>query len=287
MNVENINVATRFAQSWTTTPDERRVAEIISVFNETNRITDPWSSYVDEHGIYLTGSEDKTYVGEIIERDSSLGAIEGQVFDSLETWASQNEEGLACWISPAYAGKYPCSKMIFHQIAYEVGSLNKIVLNAAILFESSPQDCVSLAQKLFPNLKDEITDTETLRSTLIIPGLNFQIGTVLEEIQKLDADSLNTTPKIATEELVVKAKYISHLIASGASADRVAREMQRQGLLGEHSISCPSASQKLTFSELVTKNSDRYEFKPGTCRICGMATEVGPCNICRSCEKNL
>lgn len=287
MNVENINTATKFAQSWTSTPEERRVAEIISVFNETHRFTDPWSSFIDEQGIYIKGSEEKTYVGNVIDRDSQLGAIEAQVFDNLENWVDQNEEGLACWISPSYPGKYPCSKIIFHQIAYEAGSLKKVVLNAAVLFDSSPQECVVLAHKLFPNLKDETADVESLRGTLIIPGADFQIESVLEEIHKLDTNSLTSTPQITKEELEVKARQISYLIGSGANAGRIAYEMQRQGLLGEHSISCPSGSQKLTFSEFSSLNSQRYEFRSGTCRICGMATEVGPCNICRSCEKKL
>jgi hypothetical protein len=287
MNAENINTATKFAQSWTSTPEERRVAEIISVFNETHRFTDPWSSFIDEKGIYIKGSEEKTYVGEIIDRDSYLGNIEAQVFDNLENWADQNEEDLACWISPAYPGKYPCSKIIFHQIAYEAGSLNKAVLNAAVLFDSSPQECVALAHQLFPNLKNKITDVELLRGTLIIPGADFQVESVLEEIHKLDTASLNNKPQMTKEELEIKARQISSLIGSGANAGRIAYEMQRQGLLGEHSISCPSASQKLTFSEFSSLSPQRYEFKPGTCRICGMATEVGPCNICRSCEKKL
>jgi hypothetical protein len=39
-------------------------------------------------------------------------------------------------------------------------------------------------------------------------------------------------------------------------------------------------------SRLITQ-TEKYTFHKGKCRVCGEQTEVGPCSICKRCEKNI
>jgi hypothetical protein len=266
---ENLHQATLFAQTWLATPEGRRIDEIISVFKESNRLVDGWPYFLDEKGIFVKDEslpEEKNYVKSLIDKRSYLGALEAKVFDSLESWFSENDEGTVLWISPQYKGQYPCSKICIHQIAYVFGTMEKTLLNSAILFDSPPEACLTLVQDVFPNLKYQITDLESLRKSLIVPDGDF-LETLIAEIHKLDPNFLGHAPKIAESELKTKATFISKLIASGMTPQQVAKEMERQELLGQYSFSCPPAILP-TFSQLVTTDTLGGKFVRN-CGKCG------------------
>ena len=109
---------------------------IRSVYFETHRLDHSYPFFIDKGGTFVRDPENpfnKLYVRDIVDKSSYLGRTELKVFDDLENLASQNEypgeNKMAIWFSPLYPGRYPCSKVIIHQIVNEFGTNNKTVLN--------------------------------------------------------------------------------------------------------------------------------------------------------------
>lgn len=288
---ENRKTVEDFVPGFRSTDGEMRVEHIISVYKETHRLVDNWPYYIDGYGIFVESDGKKTYVKDIVASEEYPESAEALVLEKLENWAKTNETGVAFWISPSYPGKYPVSKIIIHKIAYEFGSMRKIVLSSAILFDSDHSKILDLIQKNFPETSRH-TLLETLRSELIVEHDLFDINKLITDLKKLDVNILNTKNNMSREDLYIHASYISSLVAGGASGRLVAYEMQRLGLLGQFSISCPPKTlnmQGVSFSEFAGIGIDLREeanlWHQGICRMCGTKTWVGGCDICEPCVR--
>jgi len=266
MNKENLIVSSRFVESWEKTPRERLVPEIISLFKETHRQADNY------HLLSINGKivDPETRQEVNIDRTSYIGKSEGKHFDKLEKWADENSQGNAVWISPMCDGIYPCNKIIFYQIAYSFGSMEKSLLNHVILFDSPKNHCLKIANKIDPQF-ESLENPEELRNKLIVVDDEFNIASLLAAM--LSQENTFPTPSLAT------ISYFVDLIHQGQNSKFIATEMQKRGIVGEHSISCkrsPSTYSNymdtralvLNFST-VEGQSDKYGSLQFTCNSCG------------------
>jgi hypothetical protein len=255
-NERNLQTVENFVPAWKNTPDQVRVEGIISTYKETHRITDNWPYYTDENGIFIRIKEEKIYVKDLIKKDGYPENTEADIFCQLENWVSKSDEGNAIWVSPSYPGKYPCSKIIFHQVAYKFETMEKVILNSAILFDASGKDTLEFVHQLFPQTGG-IHNLEELRSVLILPEGDMDFNLMLHQISQLDENVNHVKEQIPEDILIEKAVSISKLISSDANPRLVAYEMQKIGLLGSFSISCPTSLHTSTsFSELINGTPD-------------------------------
>jgi hypothetical protein len=146
-----------------------------------------------------------------------------------------------------------------------------VVRNSYILFDANFTGPENLRKFLFTH---EDTEENVFR--------------ILEWIEKMSMEKVNTNTG-NHEEIEKQAAYFVRKIRSGIPAGVIAEEMGRTNFLGQHSISCPCGTgQAGSFSETLARNSEQIEYwHPGTCKNCGSITNVGPCSICKACEKIL
>jgi hypothetical protein len=242
-----------FFPLWEHQGEPRLVAELISVSKETHREPDTYHFEVN-NGI-LIDPETRKPVLSFVARN-----IEYQIAERLQSWASENDEGLAYWISPR-SREYPCEKIIIHRIAY-TWDAKKVVQNCAILFDGELGNPEDLRKTLFM--------VEDKEETLL--GILTWLGKV-------------TTKKVecgnGRGDFKEKAVHLAKRILKGESRYSIVNEMQKSGFLGNNPISCRRSFSDLT----VSRSSLSYEYHQGTCCLCHKKNEVGPCNICKDCEK--
>lgn len=276
MNERNLQTVEEFVvNGWRTSSPTRLAEEITSVYKETHRLVDEYPYYLEEDGLKMiavdqNGQLEKVLINNVLNRSGYLGSAEGKIFDELESWSKNTDSGTAVWISPSYAGTYPCSKMIVHKLAYEFGTMQKIISNSLIVFDASSQEILQMIHLMFPETQN-ITNLEELRHVLIKPSQDFDATSIVTEIGKIDKNVLKAKQTLTKQEVTHRVTYISELIQRGADARTIAYEAQRLGLLGEHSISCPSANKSGTFSELLTGFSgmeDQYGSLQFSCPKC-------------------
>ncbi len=286
---ENRKTVEDFVPGLKSTESKMRLEHIVSVYKETHRLADNWPYYIDDAGIYVETKGSKVYVKDIVKGSSYPESAEKKVLEDVEAWAQKNESGISVWISPDYQGKYPCSKIIFHQISYEFGSLRKIIQSSAILFDSNEAQTLNFLHQNFPHTTS-LDKLEQYRSVLITSPVDIDINKILVNLKALDKNTLPETETLSTQEIYKRAAYISFLVESGQNGRFIAYEMQRLNLLGQFSISCPSSSitlGTLSFSEISSQTSELLDrsWHVGTCRVCGQVALVGGCDICDPCVK--
>lgn len=288
MSQENLQVAEVFIDNgWRETSPPRRVEEIISNRNETHRITDPYTFYLDEKGFYMLDEDgEKTYAKDTMETTSRIGKIEGEILDNLQMWFKNNQMGRILWFSPPSPGRYPDWKLITHEIK-RGETYGKTLHNRVDIFGSSTNEVVQLIHDFFPETS-EIDDPENIRPHLFLVEDGFNLETLFGRIKQIDPRSFAKDGGLSKEELVARATYISDLIDRGIEASFIAHEMQRLGLLGKHSTSCPPS-----FSELlsgVSLGSDEYGSLEFSCPSCG-GTNTRPFGTlisnCQHCGANV
>ena len=189
----------------------------------------------------------KVHVGKIINRESYPGTAEGEVFDKLDDWFTKNSDGWALWAVGPYPGRYPCSKIILHQIAYTSSDMQKVLRNSVDLFNAPDEAVLDILHEFFPETRS-LDDLEAMRPILIIPDENFDPSELLDKIKEIDPNALAVNRELNEKQLVKRAIYVSDLIYSGANPRFITDEMQRLGLIGQHAISCAGGGKN--FSEL-------------------------------------
>ena len=234
----------RFSKSWSNTNPNSLISEFISISKETNREPDTYHFIVGKNS--LIDPNTKRSVLEFIEE-----GVEKEIARNLESWASNNNEGLALWISPKLEGYYPCPKVIIHRIAYTPDK-EKVVLNSVILFDA------------------EIENPVYKRGTLYtLPDTEDNILKIIGWIKRKSKENVNLESSSKTSHQ--KAVYFANQIRMGISHLQVIQEMQNTGFLGVNSISCPTS-----FSSLVESNSilnvfagkDKYGSLEFSCPSC-------------------
>ena len=266
--------AVRFIDSWKENP-QRLESELISLHNETNRKKDIYSFEISKEG--LVDPKTKRLVKNFVARNTPTQQLEYEIIEKLETWAITNEEGMMLWISPP-SNEYPCAKAIFSRIIYDLDG-KKNLLNSAILFGDETTDCSDIILSLPENKKNEI------RNTLFFIDENDE-KTFSELIKKIE-NYTHINPENLTNQSVYQAKIFAEMIEKGVSPFIVVQKMKETEFLGQHSVSCPPAfsAMNIMLSNSKILNLVNYEFKPGVCRVCKQNTQVGPCSICKECEK--
>lgn len=251
MLAENpIYTTRRFISSWqvSDTDPKRLAEELFSVSDETNR------RHNNFHFEVANGELIDTATGKVIDftRTSWLETTEGKVWDSLKIWANTHEEGSATWYSPALEGVYPCDKAVYYQVAYTFeGKPKKVLLSTAVLLDTP--------QGHFP---------EELRSKLVINKPDYTLSSLLED---LGQNQNNSTKTPSQKEI----NYFVEKIKSGVDADIIVAEMKNKGILGSHSISCPTSSGlALTKKSLILNFSSEKKTLCCTCPFCNQQVEA-------------
>lgn len=261
---ENLRVSETFVRSWRLNPT-RIEPEIISLSNETNRRPDKYFLELLDTG-QLIDPETRQPVK--IETQSYLGKKEFEIFGKLQSAAQTFEEGNFIWVSPEYPGKYPCTKIIFHQIVYKPNG-EKALLCSALLCDLDSAEILEIADHLD---HQKHKDVEELRSKLFFTD-EEKLTSLWEKLSKFQNPKLSSWSKSVIQ-------CFAERIRSGDNPFAIVQEMARAGIIGEHSISC-AAGQTSTFSELIVDRTIAHE-GGNICRKCGTTTGVA-CGWCKKC----
>lgn len=264
-----VETVAKFVPSWRSSHPKRLNAELISVFNETNRIPDPFR-LVYRNGQIVDYEEKKPLR---IDRSTYVGRKEGELVDSLTNWLKENDGGSAVWISPLLPGVYPYNKIVLYQIE---GDLNgeKSTFNTMLVLETPVEHSLVIASKLNPKFSI-FSDPETLRNKLFAVGENFDFSTLLE------IASVRTRTKEEPNKEIVED--VMNLIYSGFDPRLVAEKMSQKGLIGKHGLLCPpiNLTQNPTFGVFMDAHSLIFRFVGGesgkyvkNCGRCGVKIEA-------------
>ena len=220
MTIENTQITTlRFIEEWKTQDPKRLTAELISVNKETNRKPDVYHFGV-ENGLLIDPETQKPVL------DFINPGVEYDVAEKLQSWASENNEGLAYWISPRNE-QYPCEKIIIHRIAYTFKG-KKVVLNSAILFDA------------------ELENPESLRETFFTREDNEEnLFDILAWIEKVSGEKVETSSKqIGSRK---QAEIFAEQIRNNVNPYLIIERMREVNFLGNNPISCPPSSGFIGF----------------------------------------
>lgn len=279
-----------FVQTCLSTHPSQLVENIASDSHETRRIPDPY--------IFLVkGKKLLTLNGEIIEEsirnDSDIDSAELKAFLEIQEWAENNNEGTAFWFSPPFPGKYDKGKVVTSQILHDCDK-QKILFNRAIDLDVDGKTIISIAGSISEKIGSELTtDQELLRQTPIFSGCNL-LKALLDEISAYTDQSqmvetgTDIDSKVETYSKLLVIEKMSGFVYSSTSDSQylyVHQIAEEQGLIGKHIGSC--GSSKLSAFEAFSNEGgiEKWDYHSGVCRVCGNSTEVGPCSICRTCEK--
>ncbi len=259
MSEENLRIATQFALIWTQNP-LRIATEVTSFHNETNRKPDKYHFIAGPDGLYDPETNLPVEIF-ITDKTSYTGKKEFEIYKKLFNWADKNDEGIAVWFSPAIENKYPCNKVIVSKIAYDPATMQKVILNGAILFGNEANLCIQAASIVAPELGG-IKNPELLRDALITLDDNFDLTSLSEFL----ASHLPNNGVTYLEDVNDKVQIITAMIKRGDNPSLVALEMQKQGIIGPYPISCPPA----TFSEYILGKQNIIDAKfVKNCGKCG------------------
>jgi hypothetical protein len=259
----NIQTVSRY-QGWSSLPKETVVGYAKTVFKESHRLPDEWSFSIKEHGLY-----DETrggYVHKIVKDyphpNTYLRELEDGIISAMDRWAISNQEGYLVWISPSFKGHYPCHKI---EIIHKTESATKTD-NMVILFDGGQDVCLAVAKQIFTDLK-VIKDVEELRNSIITPAV-LDINRIIEIVGPYIPTSEDV---MDGTELELHLQHIAKLAISGASQSTIANEMDRIGLIGKHSFSCPGGG----LSNTLLHKSNIIEAKyVKNCGQCGTTIEA-------------
>lgn len=247
-----------------------------------------------------------------LRNETAQDKLENQAVSGLIDWAKRNESGTAIWISSP-SEEYSESRFIIFTLATEGGQ--KVVTWRPICGKQDKFFCLSISEQIaaFSTIDlPPLISTDDLRKTLIpfdpkpypdwitLMEDLFGKSAIWEKIRNGDdiKERLATT-KVAEEIIGKNIANISSVhtfreqLTVGA---RLEREAERYGLRMQASGSCGisnimavnSLNSEGPFASFYSGNinsKEKWEYHEGTCRICGKEVEVGPCKICRVCEK--
>lgn len=261
-----VETIVRFIPSWRNTNPERLAQEIVSSFNETHRKPDEFRyKYKDGNLVdYQTGERVN------IDRSTYLGQKDAEFFDTLTSWVSENDSGVALWISPSYESSYPTNKITIYTIENTNGE--KSTFNVSVLFDTPKEHTLKIASKLNDAFKS-VLSPEVLRNKLFTMEETFTLVSLLELIS-----ANQYFPPTPSSEMV---SYFVREIHSGRNPRSIAEEMYKNGIIGEHAVSCAGgggAKSILEANSLVLDfggMEDQYGSLYFSCPKCG-ATNMRP-----------
>ena len=235
-----------------------------TVYKESHRLPDDWTFLIKEDGLFDIKRDG--YVRDIVKDyphpNLYLRKLEDQIIEVMDSWAVSDSQNSLSWISPSFAGEYPCHKIEILQKWPDSSGTN----NVAVLFDCDNDTCLELAKRIFPELK-AIQDVEELRNSVVI-GENLDFSNVFEIIKPyiLKSEDLKEIPKEHFD-------YIADLVQRGIGQMYIAHEMERLGMIGEQSFSCSGSG--LGLASILGKSSlnlngaeDQYGPLEFTCPHC-------------------
>jgi hypothetical protein len=238
------NTLTVSKYNWENLPIATVRDYITTVFKESHRLPDDWTFLIKDYGLY--DNKRDGYVRDLVREsphpNSYLRAVEDQIIEAMDSWAVSSNKDFLIWVSPSFAGEYPCHKIEILQKWPDFSGTN----NLALLFDCDKKTCLKLIKKIFPQL-EHIQDVEELRKSIIIDE-NLDINNLLHVIRPYlpKTKNLKEIPKIHFD-------YLTSLIQRGFDQRYIASEMQRLGIIGEHSFSCSGSNSSL--SEILNESS--------------------------------
>lgn len=212
MSAENVETTTfRFIKRWRGTNPNRLTAELVSISKETKRRPDVYHFGI-QNDLLIDPETGKPVL------DFITPGVEYDIAEKLQTWAVNNDEGLAWWISPRN-NKYPCEKIIIHTIAYTPDG-KKAVLNSAILFDA------------------ELENPEKLRKTFFTAkDTEENLSKIIAWVEEVSGKKIGLTPpQIETRK---QAEHLAKQIEIGVDPNSIIKEMGALNFLGNNPISCP------------------------------------------------
>lgn len=279
-----------FIQTCLSIHPSQLVENIASDSHETRRFPDPYIFLIRDKKLLTPNGG---IIENNIRNDSDIDSAELKAFMKIQDWAESCDKGTAFWFSLPFWGKYDKGKVVASQI-YNLGG-EKILFNRAIDLDVDGKTIISIANNISEITgSDLITDPELLRQTPIFSGRDL-LKVLLDEISPYtdqnqmvekgtDIDSkIETYSKLQVIEKMSGFLYSNTSDSQYSYAHQIAEE---QGLIGKHIGSC-GQSGKLSAFEAFSEGGgqEKWEYHSGVCRVCGNSTEVGPCSICRTCEK--
>lgn len=218
--------------------------------------------------------------GAIIGTD---GKMQSQIeFNSeLQNWFLSNDEGLAIGISPKGGlYKHPDNQIQIYRITYELirdenGRIidqKKSLLCAFHQFEYDYSNPEEIRRFIFPQKDSEENVIETV---------NW-----LKQISKKNVSSSSVNNP---ENIKIAYSYAMQL-KNGVNPEYIFNLMYQDNFLGNNPIGCANSTTTTSNVSLLFFNNENisWSYHTGNCVNC-LATNVlvGPCSICKSCEKIL
>ncbi len=240
------------------------VGNLTTVFKESHRVPDKWKFSIRDQGLF--DIERDGYVHDIVKEfphpNLYLRDLEDGIIEAMDVWALSDQEGYLIWISPSFAGHYPCHKI---EIIYKEPNLRE-TSNIVILFDGSQDICMDIAKKIFSDLA-EVNNIEDLRNSVIIKP-DLDIDRIIEIV-----GPYTHTEKVKSDNPEEDIKRIAKLAKSGMSQTLIAYEMDRVGIMGSRLFSCPGG-----LPNVLSQKSNVLEAKyVKNCGKCGKVIEKYIC----------
>ena len=276
---ENTQVVAGY-ESWSVLPDAVVRANAATVYKESHRLPDVWNFEIRDEGLYDPTREG--YVHDLVKQfphpNLYLRGLEDNIITAMDSWALSEQKGIFVWISPTFAGYYPTNKIEILQKSAD----GKVTNNIVVLFDGSSKTCLAVAKALFPEL-DEIKTPEELRNSVVLReqmDMNFVWKTVAPFIPK------HKKERELSEETL---DYIVSLARNGAEQELIASEMERLGVIGEFSFSCPGINIGLmgildSSSLIIGATEDEYGSLKFVCPHCGVVNTRPHGQLISNCQ---
>lgn len=261
----------RFAKdiNWITQPIEVVAKDLKSSATESRHEWDAFY-YEERDGRLFDPVRQKTIVG-----TDGGDKAQKKVNQELEDWFLTHESGIAVRISPSGGEwNYPDEQVEIYRIAYSLPSLQKTLFCSFRQFRANLNNPEEIRQTIF-------SEEDSERAV-------FEIIKWVEKKSQQQVETIINNETLRSNQ----SYYYATMLKKGMNPGLVFDSMVQSGFLGEHAIGCAGSNTSSSLS-LTDSPMQRHEFSgtsgwhEGICRICGISTLVGPCSICRPCEKKL
>jgi hypothetical protein len=257
---------------WKTASVDVLTNDFFCISNKTNLEWDPYV-YEERNGVLFDPVREKPVVG-----SAGDDKVEEGINKQLEEWFIAHDSGIAVWISPRGGHwQYIEEKIAIHRIAYKTNG-QKVLLCSSHQFQTEFRNPEDLRRFIF-------TEDDKEESV-------FEI---IDWLKSISEKKVETSVHVDLKERKKQAEYYAYQYRSGVSIDQILFEMTQTKFLGENPIGCGGSNKSLnpensTYSEINTLPFDyteTFSWHSGTCRVCGVSTFVGPCEICAPCASKM
>ena len=249
------------------------VENLASAHLESWLIPDPYHFTVSQEGKLLFPGTNKP-VENYVARDTEIQKAEYKALQIIQTEAYKNTFKYALWVSPPrLASGYELAKFTLSELTVDENG-TKILENTAVLNDLSAKKCLKIANKISAVA---FINPEVLRlnPVFIEPPYGVSIIEFLsqhipprEAWEQIKA-GMHQQEKDKARAIYAKEQFVSTEILRSGGANPSGR------------FSCPLGA----YDAFLLHSRTKWEYHHGICRLCNDFTEVGPCKICKTCEK--